>query len=117
MAPAIDLARSGTAAIRGRRTDIMRDDSILLAIDEALGANSRCTCGRELFPRERADMLWLECPVFAGASRLPARLADYGRQFTHDRRPMAALPRLAPVAVVVPSRTAMPTARPVVARS
>lgn len=96
----------------------MRDDSILLAIDEALGGNTRCTCGRELFPRERDAMLWLECPVFAGASWLPARIANFAREFAHDRRPMAPLPAMAPVAVAVdaPARAAVKAARPVVVR-
>lgn len=90
----------------------MRDDIILIAIDEALGATDRCTCGHEYHLAERDDTLWLECPAFAGASRLPARVAFFLRELAHDRRPVAALPSR-PAAV--PSVAAVPIAanRPV----
>lgn len=96
----------------------MRDPRILLAIDEAFAASTRCTCGHELFPREHGDMLWLECPAFAGASRLPARIADFARGFTHDRRPMAPIVPAAPAqpATAAPSRVVVPAGRGVVAR-
>lgn len=96
----------------------MRDPRILLAIDEALAGSTRCACGHELFPREHDDMLWLECPVFAGPSRLPARIADFARGFTHDRRPMAPIAAAAPafVPAAAPSRVAVPAGRGVVVR-
>lgn len=119
VAPGIDLAPCGHRGDPGPENENMRDHRILLAIDEAFGADTRCTCGRELFPRQRGDMLWLECPVFAGTSRLPARIADFAREFTHDRRPMAPIPAPVPVAapLAAATRAAVPAVRPAAARS
>ena len=89
----------------------MRDDTILTAIDEALGASARCTCGKEFHLAERGDLLWLECPTFAGTTRLPARAVFLFREMTHDRRPVAVLPSApvaAPVAVTRPAAVSRP---------
>jgi len=93
----------------------MRDDIFLTAIDEAMGTTALCACGKEFTLVERGDMLWLECPTFAGVSRLPARAVSFFREMVHDRRPVAALPStpvLVPVAVTLP----VPASRPVTVR-
>jgi hypothetical protein len=94
----------------------MRDDTILTAIDEAVGASARCDCGSELLIAEHGDALWLECPIFSSASRLPARLALFLREATHSRRIVAALP-LAPSAAPVVAGQPVAATRPVVVRS
>jgi len=70
----------------------MRDDTVLIAIDEGLGASDRCSCGKEFHLARHGDTLWLECPDFAGRTLLPARVAAFIRELSHDRRPVAALP-------------------------
>jgi hypothetical protein len=89
----------------------VRDDIILTAIDEAVGSKALCACGKEFHLTERGDMLWLECPTFAGPTRLPASAASFLRELVHDRRPVAALPSapaLVPVAVTVPVTISRP---------
>lgn len=93
----------------------MRDDAILTAIDEALGASARCDCGHELLPAAHDDTLWLECPTFASASWLPARVARFFREIAHSRRVVAALPP-APLATSVAAVQPVVAARPVAAR-
>ena len=91
----------------------MTDNTILTAIDEALGASALCNCGMEFHLSERNDVLWLECPTFSGSSRLPDRLAIFVRLMTHDRRPVAALPSrpvLAPLTVARQVAVSIPVA-------
>jgi hypothetical protein len=95
----------------------MRDDTILTAIDEAVGSSARCACGKELHPTVDHDTVWLECPTFAGDSVLPARVAAFIRAITHDRRPVASLtvaPTTAPAAAS--AVRSVPTGRPVAIR-
>jgi hypothetical protein len=93
----------------------MHDDTILTAIDEAIGATTLCSCGMEFHLNERNEVLWLECPTFSASTRLPARLVAFFREMTHDRRAVAALPSrpvLAPVSVT----RSVPVPVPAVAR-
>jgi len=93
----------------------VNDDMILTAIDEAVGASALCACGKEFHLEERDDVLWLECPTFAGSSRLPARLATFVHEMTHDRRAVAALPSR-PVLVPVAVARQVAVSRPVTVR-
>jgi hypothetical protein len=91
----------------------MRDDTILAAIDEALGSSTRCACGKELYPSADDDTVWLECPTFAGPSLLPAAVAAFIRSLTHDRRPVASLaPRPTEVDAAVVRPLPAPAVRP-----
>jgi hypothetical protein len=95
----------------------MHDDTLLIAIDDALGASSLCACGHELVLAERDDTLWLECPEFTSSSRLPARLAAFLHDASHDRRPVAALPSRPAADPGVPGAPRpVPAARPVAVR-
>ena len=43
--------------------------------------------------------MWLECPTFAAPSRLPANVAHFLRDLTHERRRLVDLPEPDAVAV------------------
>jgi len=89
-------------------------DTILTAIDEAMGESSRCECGKELLLGKRDDALWLQCPTFAEGSWLPGSMATFVRSFTHGRRIVAALPS-AP-AIPVQAARAVSVAKPAAVR-
>ncbi len=90
----------------------MNDDILLFTIDDAAGASTLCSCGKELRVAQHDGTVWLECPEYAGPTRLPARLAAFLLGSAHDRRPVGALPKGAtPAAVGTPLPASM--ARPV----
>lgn len=90
----------------------MLDHTTLSAIDDSVGASTTCGCGRELLAAARGDTLWLECPVFAGPSRLPAALVRFARDAAHDRRVVGSLRSAASVDPVRrPDRVATALAR------
>ena len=93
----------------------MNEDTLLAAIDDAVGASTLCTCGKELRIAERDGIVYLECPELAGPTRLPARLAAFLFDTTHDRRPVGTLSS-APVRAAVSARPAASLARPVAVR-
>lgn len=70
----------------------MNTDSVLIAIDRALGDTATCRCNRELFPIERAGSLYLECPTFSAGSWLPARVAAFLDGAFHDQYVVDRLP-------------------------
>jgi hypothetical protein len=112
--PAIDLARHAGIRRSPERRLNMDDDTLLMTIDDALGASTVCSCGKELRAAVRDDTLWLECPVFAGPSRLPSRLMAFLCDSAHDRRPVGAL-RPTPAPISVATTVAVSAARPVAA--
>ncbi|MEI7745706.1 MAG: hypothetical protein WCK58_18370 [Chloroflexota bacterium] len=81
----------------------MHADSILIAIDEALGAPATCQCNRELFPAERDGALYLECPSFSETSWLPARIAFFLDGAFHDQYLVDRLPAASAHATVAPA--------------
>ncbi len=91
----------------------MNDETLLIAIDDALGASSLCSCGKELRPVERDRTVWLECPAFTMPSRLPARVAAFFLESAHDRRPVAALPSSPSLVPSTPASAQTPVVRPV----
>lgn len=64
----------------------MNEIRTLEAIDDALRGPSWCACGEHLALVEREDGLWLSCPAFSRASRLPHALSEPMRELLHDRR-------------------------------
>ena len=70
----------------------MHDDSVLVAIDEALSSAVSCGCGRSLTIDEHDGALWLQCVAFARSLRSPGRVTAFLRSVLHDRRFVVALP-------------------------
>jgi hypothetical protein len=88
----------------------MHDDSVLVAVDDATRTPTFCNCGKYLAVVEADDAMWLECPVYAEPSRLPASITKAMRTILHDRRFVVEIPealrRPAPAATARSSRTA-----------
>jgi hypothetical protein len=86
----------------------MHDDSVLVAIDEALRSPAFCACGSNLTIAIRGNAAWLECTAFSRPSRLPKPLATFVNEMLHDRRFVIELPAPVP-------GEALPAARPAAA--
>lgn len=94
MEPTTSAASPGHRRLRqvgGEVTD-MRDDSILVAVEDATRNPRFCTCGNYLAVVETDDAMWLECPTYAQPSRLPAKVASLLRSVIHDRVFIVAIP-------------------------
>jgi len=70
----------------------MHDDSILVAIEDALRSSSFCQCGKSFGVTNHDDAMWLECHVFERPSRLPAPVAGFLRSLMHERTFVVAIP-------------------------
>lgn len=70
----------------------MHDDSVLVAIDEALRSSTYCACGKSLGVTTHDNAAWLECQAFARPTHLPASLASLLRELVHHRTRVVALP-------------------------
>jgi hypothetical protein len=91
----------------------MHDDTVLVAIDEALRSPVSCACGKRLEITARDSSVWLECSTFGRPSRLPAALAAFLRELVHNRAFVIGIPtdlEPAPAVVSVPAvaRRALP---------
>jgi len=70
----------------------MHDDSILVAVEDALRRPAFCACGNPQHLETRDGAIWLECGAFDRPTRLPAGLALLIRDFGHDRKFVVELP-------------------------
>lgn len=70
----------------------MHDDSVPVAIEDALRSPAFCACGGSLALTTRDASVWLECQAFGRPSRLPAPLAAFLRELVHDRTFVIGLP-------------------------
>ena len=64
----------------------MRDDSVLVAVEDALRRPAYCACGSPQRIETHDGAIWLECTAFGRPSRLPKGLALFVRDFGHDRK-------------------------------
>jgi hypothetical protein len=64
----------------------MRDDSVLVAVEDALRRPAYCGCGSPQRIETHDNAIWLECTAFERPSRLPKGLALFVRDFAHDRK-------------------------------
>jgi hypothetical protein len=71
----------------------MRDDTVLIAVEQALSGPASCGCGAPMHLAARNEAIWLECDAFERPSRLPARLAGLVRVLRHERVHVVDLPR------------------------
>ena len=70
----------------------MHDDSVLIAVEDALRRSVFCTCGKPQHLDTHDGAIWLECTAFEQPSRLPKALALFVREIGHDRRLVIDLP-------------------------
>ena len=63
----------------------MRDDSVLVAVEDALRRPAYCSCGKPQRVETHDGAIWLECTAFERPSRLPKGFALFLRELAHDR--------------------------------
>ena len=64
----------------------LRDDSVLVAVEEALASPAVCACGQWQRLVTHGNTIWLECDAYARPSHLPASVATFVHDLLHDRR-------------------------------
>lgn len=72
----------------------MRDDSVLVAVEDALRRPAYCSCGKPQRVETHDGAIWLECIAFEQPSRLPKGFALFVRDITHDRKLIIELPEV-----------------------
>lgn len=62
----------------------MLTDSVLAAIDAAVGPTTTCRCGRALVPSDRDGAIWLACAAAPSTGPRRGRLATLLGSLLHD---------------------------------
>lgn len=70
----------------------MRDDSVLVAVEDALRRPAYCGCGSPQRIETHDGAIWLECVAFERPTRLPKGLALFVRDIAHERKHVIDLP-------------------------
>ncbi len=72
----------------------MHDDSVLIAVEDALRRPAFCSCGKPQHLETHDGAIWLECTAFEQPTRLPKGVAMFVRELGHDRRHVIDLPEI-----------------------
>jgi hypothetical protein len=70
----------------------MRDDTVLIAVRQALSGPALCGCGTPMHLEARNEAIWLQCDAFDRPSRLPDKVASLVRVLAHERVHVVDLP-------------------------